>query len=135
MASRTLTILLAVVLAALVLATLATGSAIWMIPAIVLILVIGVGAGINRVLKRQVDSRYDGDMDAAMSDNDNPIPSTHLIADDETPLGDTAEAHDEISPHDLPKGHPGRPEAEHQAEEHQAHERADADGAVTRGNR
>ena len=35
--------------------------------------------------------------------------------DDETPLGDTPEAHDEISPHDLPKGHPGRKAAEEQA--------------------
>lgn len=28
--------------------------------------------------------------------------------DDETPAGDTPEVHDEISPHDLPKDHPGR---------------------------
>ena len=32
--------------------------------------------------------------------------------DDETDLGDTPEAHDELSPHDLPKDHPGRQEAE-----------------------
>ncbi len=37
------------------------------------------------------------------------------ITDDETPLGDTPEAHDELSPHDLPKGHPGRDAAEEQA--------------------
>ena len=30
-----------------------------------------------------------------------PIPSTHLITDDERPLGDTPEAHDEVSPRDL----------------------------------
>ena len=35
--------------------------------------------------------------------------------DDETPAGDTPEAHDELSPHDLPKGHPGRPEAVREA--------------------
>jgi hypothetical protein len=35
--------------------------------------------------------------------------------DDETPAGDTPEAHDELSPHDLPKSHPGRAEAERQA--------------------
>ncbi len=35
--------------------------------------------------------------------------------DDETPLGDTPEAHDEITPHDLPIGHPGRQAAEQQA--------------------
>ena len=32
--------------------------------------------------------------------------------DDETDLGDTPEAHDEVSPHDLPKDHPGRQTAE-----------------------
>ncbi len=37
--------------------------------------------------------------------------------DDKTPLGDTPEAHDEISPHDLPPGHPARGEAERQAEQ------------------
>ena len=30
----------------------------------------------------------------------------------ERPLGDTPEAHDEISPHDIPLDNPGRPEAE-----------------------
>jgi hypothetical protein len=43
------------------------------------------------------------------------------------PVGDTAEAHDEISPHDLPAGHPGRPEAERLA--------ADEPDGTTRGNR
>jgi len=38
-----------------------------------------------------------------------------LTPDDETALGDTPEAHDEISPHDLPLDHPGRDEAERQA--------------------
>ena len=45
--------------------------------------------------------------------------------DDDTPLGDTPEAHDEISPHDLPPGHPGRHAAEEQAREH---------GGTTRGD-
>jgi hypothetical protein len=35
--------------------------------------------------------------------------------DDETEAGDTPEVHDEISPHDLPKDHPGRQEAERRA--------------------
>jgi hypothetical protein len=35
-----------------------------------------------------------------------------MTPDDETALGDTPEAHDEISPHDLPPDHPGRAEAE-----------------------
>ena len=51
-----------------------------------------------------------------------------LTPDDETPAGDTPEAHDEINPHDLPPGHPGRRAAEEQAE-------ADDDGArTTRGD-
>jgi hypothetical protein len=48
-----------------------------------------------------------------MSEDDEPLgPAT---PDDETPLGDTPEAHDEINPHDLPRDHPGRKEAERQA--------------------
>ena len=35
-------------------------------------------------------------------------PSGPLTPDEETDLGDTPEAHDEVSPHDLPKDHPGR---------------------------
>jgi hypothetical protein len=48
-----------------------------------------------------------------------------LTPDPGRPLGDTAEAHDEIVPEDLPRGHPGRAEAERLARE--------GDGA-TRGN-
>jgi hypothetical protein len=40
-----------------------------------------------------------------------------MTPDDERPLGDTPEAHDEIVPEDLPKDHPGRQEAERQAGE------------------
>jgi hypothetical protein len=36
--------------------------------------------------------------------------------DDDTPAGDTPEAHDEISPHDLPVDHPGRQAAEELAQ-------------------
>jgi hypothetical protein len=50
---------------------------------------------------------------------------TETGQDDETELGDTPEAHDEISPHDLPPGHPGRDEAERLA---------GGEDGVTRGN-
>jgi hypothetical protein len=40
-----------------------------------------------------------------------------LTPDPGRPLGDTAEAHDEITPHDLPLDHPGRAEAERLAAE------------------
>jgi hypothetical protein len=48
-----------------------------------------------------------------------------MTPDDETPAGDTPEAHDEISPHDLPLDHPGREEAERLA---------DGEDGTTRGN-
>jgi hypothetical protein len=48
-----------------------------------------------------------------------------MTPDDETPAGDTPEAHDEISPHDLPPSHPGREEAERQA---------GGESGTTRGN-
>jgi len=57
-------------------------------------------------------------------DDDAHEPLGPVTPDDETDLGDTPEAHDEISPHDLPKGHPGRKQAEKDAGE---------DG-TTRGN-
>jgi len=48
-----------------------------------------------------------------------------MTPDDETPAGDTPEAHDEISPHDLPPDHPGREKAEDMAGD---------EGGTTRGN-
>ncbi len=61
----------------------------------------------------------------APHDSDSSEPLGPLTPDDETELGDTPEAHDDISPHDLPPGHPGRDEAERLA--------GGGDG-VTRGN-
>ena len=48
-------------------------------------------------------------------DKDSSEPLGPMTPDEQTPLGDTPEAHDEISPHDLPPGHPGREAAERQA--------------------
>ena len=58
-------------------------------------------------------------------DKESSEPLGPMTPDDETPLGDTPEAHDEISPHDLPPGHPGRAEAEREA---------GGGGGTTRGN-
>ena len=69
---------------------------------------------VNLVLARRVRADHASAQDAA-ADSSDPIPSTHLIADDETPAGDTPEAHDEINPHDLPMDHPGRQAAEREA--------------------
>ncbi|HEX2104284.1 MAG TPA: hypothetical protein VHF51_11585 [Solirubrobacteraceae bacterium] len=51
--------------------------------------------------------------DPAAADSEDPFAG--VGADDARPLGDTPEAHDEISPRDLPPDHPGRTAAERQA--------------------
>lgn len=53
--------------------------------------------------------------DAPPHDQRHAEPLGPFTPDDETPLGDTPEAHDEISPHDLPPDHPARDRAEEQA--------------------
>ncbi|MGH2839429.1 MAG: hypothetical protein ACRDKY_01225 [Solirubrobacteraceae bacterium] len=68
----------------------------------------------------------DDDKQAPPHDSDASEPLGPLTPDDETPAGDTPEAHDEITPHDLPKGHPGREEAERIA---------GGEDDTTRGNR
>ena len=50
-------------------------------------------------------------------DTESDEPLGPITPDGETDLGDTSEAHDEISPHDLPKDHPGRKQAEKEAGE------------------
>lgn len=53
--------------------------------------------------------------EAPQHDSESSEPLGPLTPDGETPLGDTPEAHDEISPHDLPPDHPGRAQAEREA--------------------
>jgi hypothetical protein len=48
--------------------------------------------------------------DASVPADDDPAPGMGVA--EERPLGDSPELHDEISPHDLPKDHPGRRTAE-----------------------
>jgi hypothetical protein len=72
-----------------------------------------------------VDPSTEQSHEGAPHDRSAHEPLGPLTPDDERPIGDTPEAHDEIIPEDLPKDHPGRTEAERQA--------AEGDG-VTRGN-
>ena len=98
------------------LTAVATGNATWIIPVAILIpLALGYAA-VNWALARRMAARHDS-LEDAMSDNTEAIPAAHLIPDDATAIGDTPEAHDEISPHDLLRGHPGAAEAEAQAGE------------------
>lgn len=132
MTRRALPVLLAVVLVALVVTTLATGEVIFIVPALLLLAVIAVMALGEFGLKKRVERRHDGDEQAIQSDHTDPIPGTHLAKDEATPLGDTSEAHDELSPHDLPKDHPGRKAAEEQAGTARF---APDDAGVTQGDR
>jgi hypothetical protein len=94
---------------------LLTGEPGYIVPVLVLAVLLAGYALLNRALmQRKVDR--DGSLEQAMSDNTDPVPSAHIVPDDVTALGDTPEAHDEISPHDLPVDHPGRVAAERQAQ-------------------
>ena len=74
-----------------------------LIPVLVLAVICAIAALAFVMIRRQNPS-------ADVDSTDSGIPKTDT--DDNRPLGDTDEAHDEISPHDLPLSHPGREEAE-----------------------
>ena len=101
-------------------------DAIFLVPVALLALAVGGYALVNAGMHHRIEERQGSD-DDAISASDESIPSTHLIADDETPIGDTPEAHDEINPHDLPKDHPGRQAAEEEAGELQGTTRGSVD--------
>src|SRR3954467_8827821 len=106
-----------------------TGSPSYLIAAVMIAVLVLAWAGFNRVMTKRVESRPDS-IEDAMSDEAEPLPSAHLIPDNETAAGDTPEAHDEINPHDLPRDHPGRAAAEAQAEA----EPSDDGARTTRGD-
>ena len=83
----------------------------WIIAIVILLLVVFGYLAVNRVAAKRIADRHGGDSERALSDESEPIPSAHLITDDERPLGDTPEAHDEVSPRDIPLDNPGRHEA------------------------
>src|SRR3954471_4521596 len=83
--------------------------------AIVLILVVIAAIyGVNRALQARIAGKHGGEPERALDDEREPIPSTHVITDDDRPAGDTPDAHDEIHPRDIPKDNPARQEAEAQ---------------------
>ena len=99
---------------------------IWFLVPILILVAIVVGYMlVNRAASARIAERHGGDASRAISDEREPLPSTHLIPDDQRPLGDTPEAHDEINPRDIPLDNPARQEAERQTA---------ASGDATRGN-
>ncbi len=96
--------------------------------ALLAVLVIGFFM-LNALLARRSLARHGGDPRAAQRDGDDPVPAAHVIPDGR-PIGDTAEAHDEISPHDLPKDSPARRAAERQAASRAGTTRGNRDGGA-----
>ena len=94
------------------------------IPVVILgVLVVGF-LMLNGLLARRSNRNPDAKSDAGDS-----VPAAHVITDDR-PLGDTAEAHDEISPHDLPRDAPGRRAAQAQAARRGGTTRGHTEGAA-----
>ena len=91
-----------------------TGEPVYAIPVVILTVLVLAYAVFTRAMSKRIERKH-GSLEDALSDEDEDIPSAHLIPDDETAMGDTPEAHDEITPHDLPLDHPGRQAAEAQA--------------------
>src|SRR4051794_30614541 len=106
-----------------------TGDPLFLIAAVMIAVLVVGWSLVTRAMTRRVAAKHDS-IEDAMPDESEPIPSTHLIPDNETAAGDTPEAHDEINPHDLPAGHPGREAAEAQAEA----EPSDDGARTTRGD-
>jgi hypothetical protein len=106
-----------------------TGNPTYLIAAVMIAALVVGWALFNRAMTRRVAAKHDS-IEDAMSDETESIPSTHLIPDNETAAGDTPEAHDELNPHDLPPDHPGRAEAERQAEK----QPSDDGARTTRGD-
>jgi hypothetical protein len=69
-------------------------------------------AAIAFATARAMTVESDGRLHDTSPEDRGPLPGIGL--DDTTPLGDTPETRGDISPHDLPKGHPARPAAERQ---------------------
>ena len=93
---------LTVLLAALVLfagAALLTGDGDWVVPVAILFGIVALALAGHLLFRARVGA-------------DSSLPAAHLETTRDSALGDTTEAHDEITPHDLPKDHPGRDEAE-----------------------
>src|SRR3954452_13267449 len=88
--------------------------AIWIIPLAVLLLIVIAYFAVNAAGTKRLAERHGGDAERAVEDSEDPIPSAHLIPDDQRPLGDTPEAHDEVNPRDIPLDNPARQEAEEQ---------------------
>lgn len=104
----------------------------FLIAVAILFLLVAGAYGVQKLMAARVLAN-DGSVEKAQRDADDPIPALLLLPDDSTPVGDNPDAHDEITPHDLPLTHPGRHEAERQAGDDAKTTRGDEDPADAGG--
>ena len=74
-------------------------------PAVLLVLVLALGALDTFAAREQID-RHGGDVHAALEDADAAVPV--IPVNEATPYGETPESHDELSPNDVTPGEPMR---------------------------
>lgn len=88
---------------------LITGHATWILAGIILAALLLAYSTLNVwISRRAINRRHDGDREAAMGDELDGIPASHLIPDDDTGAGDTPEVHAEVNAHDFPLYSPVR---------------------------
>jgi hypothetical protein len=110
--------IVAVFFVAYAITVLATGEALFLIPAVVLVALLAVAVTGNRFLTKKQLERHDGDTGGVLADSEDPYPAVPPFGSDDRPAGDTPDAHDEINPRDLPKwDRSAREAAEHEAEQ------------------
>jgi cbb3-type cytochrome oxidase maturation protein len=97
-----------------------------LVPVLILLALVALFFVVNWAIQRRQMAKHDGDVEAALSDSDDSLPAAPHITDDDRPLGDTPEAHDEVSPRDIPKWD--------RATRAAAEEQAGGEGGETGGN-
>ena len=108
-----LLVAVALALAAIVIVVaVADGDDSWAVPIVVLVALCVGFALFHRVLAAGKRRKY-GSAEEADRQGDDSVP--HLAFDDKTELGDTPEAHSDLSPHDLPPDSEARKAVEERA--------------------
>jgi hypothetical protein len=108
---KTLGLGLAALLAVLVLTSLLTGEAEFVLPVVLLAAVIALAVAAVVVVGRS-KQRTHGSPREANADEDDNVPGTQFLPDDRAPLGASTEVHEELGEHDLPPDSAARSRAE-----------------------
>ena len=60
----------------------------WIIAIVLILVILGAYFGFNRLATKRIADKHGGEVERALGDESEPIPSAHLITDDDRPLGD-----------------------------------------------